>query len=127
MDNRRNDNITGGAVMRFDVVSTLFALMGAALIGWGISLIPKMEEIKTLVWILAGVSSAIYLLCHANAGGSRSAIIIKYTSWTTLIVSNITLGLMSIWCQTSQYFILVASGIVLAFCAITYGVAKADQ
>lgn len=128
MDNRRNQNIdSNDSVIRFDVVYSLLALCGAALIGWSISLIPEIEDIKTLVWILSGVSSAIYLLCYANAGGSRSAMVIKYTSWTTLLISNFILAIMSIWCETSTYFILVACAIALCFIAVAYSVAKANQ
>ncbi|MDE6296992.1 MAG: hypothetical protein K2L89_04015 [Muribaculaceae bacterium] len=128
MDNRRSQHIdSDDSVMRFDVVYTLLALCGAALIGWAISLIPEIKDVKTLVWILSGVSSAIYLLCYGNSGTSRSAIVIKYTSWTTLLISNLILAIMSIWCENSTYFILVASVIALCFVAIAYSVAKANQ
>lgn len=112
---------------RFDLVYTLIALAGAALIGWAISLIPNVEEIKSLVWILAGVTSAIYLGCYANAGTSRSATVIRYTSWTMLLLSNFVLAMMSIWCVTTTYFTIVSAALALLFIAIVYSVAKANQ
>lgn len=128
MDNKRSQNIdSSDSVMRFEVVSSLLALCGAALIGWMISMIPEIKDFKNLVWILSGVSSAVYLLCYANAGGSRSAIVIKYTSWTTLLISNFILAIMAIWCETSTYFLLVTCAIALCFIAIAYSVAKANQ
>ena len=115
------------AVFRFDPVYTILALAGAALIGWAMSLIPDAQEIQTLVWILSGISSAIYLLCYANLGNTRSATVIKYLACTTLVISNFILALMSIWCENATYFRLVITVIVLGFTTIAYGVGKTKQ
>lgn len=112
---------------QFRVIPVLLAVLASVLIGWAISLIPNVEGVKITTFILGALSSAIYLLAYANAGDSRSALVIKCTSLTAMMVSNAILALMAIWCQTPTYFILVVALFVLCFIAITYKVAKSNQ
>lgn len=114
-------------VFRFDLVYTILALAGTALIGWAMSIIPDTQKIQTLVFILSGISSAIYLLCYANLGNTRSATVIKYLAWTTLVISNFILALMSVWCENATYFRLVIAVIVLGFTTIAYGLGRTKQ
>lgn len=116
-----------GTVFRFDPVFSILAVAGAALIGWAMSLIPDTKEIQTLVWILSGISSAIFLLSIANVGKTRSSTVIKFLAWTILLISNFILALMSIWCENKTYFILVIAVIVLCFIAIAFGVGRTRQ
>lgn len=123
----QGDNRNDESVFRFDTALTIISIAAASLIAWAFSLIPEEQSIKVLTGIIAGISTAVYLITISNTGKSRSATVIKATSWVALIVSVLVLLPMSIWCHTPSYFIITMSLIVLIFVTTIMGVARSHQ
>lgn len=123
--NNSDDMNTG--VLRFNMTFTLIGLAIAGLIGWAISFIPSDDHIRLTAALAAGLSTALYVLTILNVGGSRSAVVIRSLSSTTLIISLIAVTLMAIWCTTTAYYIIVLGLIALIFLGITVAVAKSGQ
>lgn len=114
-------------VFRFSLAYTLIGILISGLIGWAISMIPQTDELKMVAGIAAGLNSALYLLTQFNVAGSRSATVIKSTSWFVFVVSTIIVALMAVWCVTPAYFIITLSLIALTFLFVVIGVAKSGQ
>lgn len=114
-------------VFRFSFPLTIIGILIAGLIGWTISMIPATDNLKMVAGLCAGLSSALYLLTQFNVGGSRSATVIKTTSWFVFVLSMIVVTMMAAWCTNPSYFIITMSLIALIFLVVILGVAKSGQ
>lgn len=114
-------------VWNFNPVMSVIFILGAALLGWTVSLIPDISSIKVTSGFSTGILAAIFLLTYANVSGSRSALVIRSTAWSGLTVSTLIMILMSIFCTKTEYFFIVSAFIALIFLAVAYSVARARQ
>lgn len=114
-------------IFSFKPVPVVISLAAAALIGWGVSLIPSLDDMKVMAGISTGLIIAIYLCTFCCVSGSRSATVIKTVAWTYFVISIIVGICMGIWCETYTYYILVNGLLLVSFLAIAYTLAKADQ
>ncbi len=108
------------------MLSVIF-ILGSALLGWTISLIPDISVIKITAGLCSGILAAIFLLAYANTGGSRSAIVIRSTAWFALTASTLVTIVMGIFCSKTEYFFIVSAFIALVFLAVAYSVARSGQ
>lgn len=114
-------------VWRFNPVLSVIFILGSALLGWTISLIPDISAIRITAGLCSGILAAIFLLAYANTGGSRSAIVIRSTAWFALTASTLVMIVMGIFCSKTEYFFIVSAFIALVFLAVAYSVARSGQ
>lgn len=124
---QQNHDGHNNTVIRFAAIPSIIALLSAAFIGWAISLLASTPDMKLTAALAAGITAAMFLLCHANVGGSRSATVIKATAWFGLIVTEIILSCLALWCHSTDIFILVTGAAMLIFISTAYGVARSGQ
>lgn len=123
----RANNQDEYSVFRFKLVPTLIMLCLAALIGWGISLIPDTTQIQAFAGVSGGIVVAICLAVLVNASGSRASVVIRALSMTLLAIGVVVALAMAIWCDNYRYYILVNGALLLIYAATVYRVATSGQ
>lgn len=113
-------------VFSFSIFGTILALLAAALLGYLVTLVSA-SDMELWAGLGGGLMSAVFLCVAANGGTSRSATVIKSTSWAMLVpMLLISIGL-GLWCHNYHVFIVVDGLILVAYLAIVLFVAKSGQ